>query len=136
VDVHRINSLARSDHFLRVGQVDAKDVSTTTPAEGNQDSSATLIDWFDRLKGGAQHASPFLIVKKSVFCYIFLVFYYARVAQLVEHSTDTRVVPGSIPGTRTRTKQISSNGDFFVRVRDGARRRESGSGKFSTENYS
>ncbi len=26
---------------------------------------------------------------------------YARVAQLVEHSTDTRGVPGSNPGTRT-----------------------------------
>lgn|GEM_PF-3332864 len=29
----------------------------------------------------------------------------ARVAQLVEHSTDTRGVPGSNPGTRTRIKK-------------------------------
>ncbi len=28
-------------------------------------------------------------------------FYYASVAQLVEHPTDTRKVPGSIPGART-----------------------------------
>jgi hypothetical protein len=26
---------------------------------------------------------------------------YARLAQLVEHSTDTRAVPGSNPGSRT-----------------------------------
>lgn len=31
-------------------------------------------------------------------------FYYARVAQLVEHSTDTRKVPGSTPGARTKIK--------------------------------
>lgn len=35
-----------------------------------------------------------------------------------------------------KTKQISWVGGFFVLVRDGARRRESGSGKFSVENYS
>ena len=29
---------------------------------------------------------------------------FARVAQLVEHSTDTRGVPGSTPGTRTKNK--------------------------------
>ncbi len=41
-------------------------------------------------------------------------FLRARVAQLVEHSTDTRVVPGSIPGTRTQ--DVISKFNFSVRV--------------------
>ncbi len=39
---------------------------------------------------------------KSYFGHDFCVAEIARVAQLVEHSTDTRGVPGSNPGTRTR----------------------------------
>ena len=31
---------------------------------------------------------------------------HARLAQLVEHSTDTRAVPGSNPGPRTRSKAL------------------------------
>ena len=38
---------------------------------------------------------------------------YARLAQLVEHSTDTRAVPGSNPGPRTETKTPTSG--VFVR---------------------
>lgn len=43
-----------------------------------------------------------------LFCYIFLV--NARVAQLVEHITDTDGVPGSNPGTRTRDYLVMSSG--------------------------
>ncbi len=49
----------------------------------------------------------------------------ARVAQLVEHSTDTREVPGSNPGTRTIKNRNSvflcrakSSGRAFVRIRN------------------
>ncbi len=41
-------------------------------------------------------------------------FEYARLAQLVEHITDTDGVPGSNPGTRT--KQPPEGGFVFVRV--------------------
>jgi hypothetical protein len=42
-----------------------------------------------------------------VFSYIFAImfFTYARIAQLVEHSTDTRKVLGSTPSARTKYKK-------------------------------
>ena len=50
------------------------------------------------------HTSPFLLLKIGFFGMVWklICFYFARVAQLVEHSTDTRGVPGSNPGTRTK----------------------------------
>ena len=44
--------------------------------------------------------SPFRLPKSTFFDIVFL--FNARVAQLVEHSTDTRGVHGSNPCTRTK----------------------------------
>ena len=41
----------------------------------------------------------------SFFVIFRYIFSYARLAQLVEHSTDTRKVLGSIPRARTRSKK-------------------------------
>ena len=62
------------------------------------------------------------------FCYIS--FTNACIAQLVEHTTDTREVPGSIPGARTKS-QIFCTRDR----RPEADRAEAGSSKNSAEFY-
>ena len=58
----------------------------------------------------------------------------ARLAQLVERLIDVEKATGSNPVSRT-SQEIFLNGKFFGLVRDGARRRESGSGKFLVKNY-
>lgn len=66
-----------------------------------QTTKGTGEDFPVRQGGVRKLHPPFSIVKKSFFWYGIVV-NYARVAQLVEHSTDTRGVPGSNPGTRTK----------------------------------
>ena len=61
---------------------------------------------------------------------------YARIAQLVEHITDTDGVLGSNPSARTKDRTIRIYCGFSAFVRDGAmffvsKNRESGSGGLS-----
>ena len=55
------------------------------------------------MSGAWETGRLFFVVKMCFFCYIFSLYgvYYARIAQLVEHITDTDGVPGSNPGART-----------------------------------
>ena len=106
-DRRDISFLPSSDPFCSPGLFSAEKGQENQPAsvlagrrmvlQNRVSSPVSLLGWW-------RVASPALFVAKILFFWYCFSVFNARVAQLVEHSTDTRGVPGSNPGTRTRLK--------------------------------
>lgn|GEM_PF-5246014 len=85
----------------------------------------------------SHHASALSLLFFNIFCYL-LTLLNARIAQLVEHTTDTREVLGSTPSARTSNKNLNcfrfletgaSRSHVFVVTKTG----EAGSRKFLSD---